>query len=182
MISARSVLTEAAVAGVFAFGLVVSRRLGRRWTWAEVCVMVLMGLLFELVTARMWTYHHVFILLPTFIDSDISALFPVGWAGLVMAATSCAERAWARKGVVHPLGRHLVLMLCWLAFGAVTEAVFYRIGMIEYVDIPGRRLLLGQLPGLPPTVYMAGYSIIPPAFSQFLLWLERGLRPQASNL
>lgn len=173
MITLRMLMTEAAVLAVFPLGLFLARRLGRGWHLSEIVILYGVGLLFEILTAHMWTYHHVFLVLPTPIDSDISLLFPLGWVGFVLTATALAEYFWKKFKAQRWWVRHGILMLTWLPVGLIGEIIFYRIGMIEYID--PRRLILGQLPFLPPTLYLIGYAITPPFFSQFLLWLERDL-------
>lgn len=176
MIDLRSVLTEAAVLGVFVCGVAVSRTLKRRWTVPEIVLMCAIGLLFELLTAHWWNYRHIFLLIPTPIDSDISALFPLGWAGLMMIATPAAERLRERWDLKPWWQGHLVMMGAWLVVGSISEATFNAIGMIEYIDGPELRLLFGQLPGLPPTIYMIGYAFLPALIAQLFRWLERSFR------
>ncbi|MFA6030348.1 MAG: hypothetical protein WC969_10880 [Elusimicrobiota bacterium] len=176
MIPLRSALTEAAVLAVFLGGIAVSRALKRRWSAPEVVLMCSIGLLFELLTAHWWNYRNIFILIPTPIDDDISALFPLGWAGLMMIATPVAERLRERWGLARWWQGHLVMMGVWLVVGSISEATFNAIGMIEYVDRPQLRLLLGQLPGLPPTIYMVGYAFLPALIAQIFRWLERSLK------
>lgn len=180
VIPLRSILTEGAVLAVFFVGIIVSRRFNRRWTGGELVVMYFIGLLFEVMTSYMWQYHHIFLILPTPIDSDISVLFPLGWAGMLMITTTLAEAMWARWKVARWWSRHLVLMAVWLVVGDVAETAFYNIGMIEYVREPRTEInfVLGQLPGLPPTLVLATYPIIQPLGSIFLRWLERGLRAE----
>src|SRR5690348_9629756 len=129
MIDLRSVLTEGGVLLVFLIGVVVSRALGRRWHPSEIFTMYALGLLFEILTAHMWNYHHIFLIFPTRIDNDISILFPFGWAGLIMTATAIAERVWALTDMRNLLGRHLLLAGIWLAIGDLAETTFYNIGM-----------------------------------------------------
>jgi len=172
----RAVLSESAILGVFFLGLFLSRWLGGRRHPSELVLLFAVGLLFEILTAHLWTYHHVFLVLPTPIDSDISVMLPLGWTGLVLFSTAAAERVWARWGLSRWWAKHGVLAGIWLLCGAVGETFFYNIGVIEYIDIPARVFILGQLKPLPPTNYLVGYALVPPLFSQFLLWLERGLR------
>lgn len=181
MIPLRSLLTEAGVACVFLSGLVVSRRLNRTWTGGELVVMYLIGLLFEVMTCYMWQYHHIVLIIPTPLDNDISALFPLGWAGLLMATTSLAEAVWARWRLVRWWSRHLVLMGLWLVVGDCSETIFAGIGMIEYIRDPRTEtnFLLGRIPGLPPTMILATYPVFMPLGSQFIRWLERGFRAPA---
>ena len=179
MIPLRSLLTEGAVLGVFLAGLGVSRALRRPWTGGEVAVMYVVGLMFEVLTCYMWKYHHIFLILPTPLDDDISALFPLGWAGLLMATTSLAEAAWARWRGSGWWARHLILMGVWLLIGDLSETTFAGIGMIEYVRQPNTEInfALGRLPGLPPTMILVTYPVFMPWGSHFIRWLERGLRP-----
>jgi hypothetical protein len=181
MITVRACLTEAGVLGVFLLGLLVSRSLGRRWHVTEIAMMYVIGLLFEILTAYWWTYRNIFILLPIPINRDISALFPLGWAGLNLISASIAERFWDMHDIKTWWKRHGVLMAVWLIVGSISEATFNAAGMMEYVDRPTRRLLLGQLPNLPPTIYMVGYAFLPPVITQFFRWMERGLARTATE-
>lgn len=139
--------------------------------------MYALGLLFELLTAHMWTYHHIFLLLPTRIDHDISVLFPLGWAGLIMTATPVAESLWKRWRLNGPIQRHLVLMAAWLLIGDLSETTFYRAGMIEYVNdsSTAANFCLGQWPGLPPTMVLVGYGLLQPFVTHYFRWLERDI-------
>jgi hypothetical protein len=177
MIPWRTVGTEAAVLAVFAFGLAVSRRLRRPWAAPELVLMYALGLLFEVLTAPMWRYHWIALRLPFWGDGDISAAFPLGWTGWILAATAIAERWWRAAGFVRWWTRHLALMAVWLVLGGAGETFFYRIGMIEYVATgPGRvNFVLGQAEGLPPTAVLLGYGGLPPLVSQLFRWLERAL-------
>ncbi len=178
MIPWRALGTEAAVLGVFLTGLLISRRLGRRWSGMELLLMYFVGLMFELYTAYMWHYHHILFLLPSQVDSDLSVLFPLGWAGLITGATAIAETLWRRWKVRGWWRQHAVLMLTWLAYGDVVETIFYRIGMIEYVRTPSTEVnfLLGQAPGLPPTMILIGYGLLQPFATRMFQRLERDLR------
>src|SRR6185436_11634639 len=120
-----------------------------------------------------------FLLIPTPLDDDISALFPLGWAGLLMMTTSLAEAGWARWKVTRWWGRHLLLMTVWWVIGDLSETTFAGIGMIEYVRQPNTELnfLLGRISGLPPTMILVSYPVFMPLGSHFIRWLERGLRP-----
>ena len=173
----RSVGTELAVLGVFATGLLISRRLGRRWSGMELLMMYFVGLLFEVLTAYIWRYHHIMFLLPSKVDDDLSIFFPLGWAGLITAATSTAEWLWRRWNVRGWWARHGVLTVVWLACGDTAETIFYRIGMIEYVRDPstGVNFLLGQVSGLPPTMILLGYGVLQPFASRMFQRLERDL-------
>ncbi|MDE2293404.1 MAG: hypothetical protein KGL53_15085 [Elusimicrobia bacterium] len=172
----RDIFSEAAIVGLFAAGWGISKALGRRWTGAEVVVLAVIGLLFELLTAKLWHYHHIIFIIPTTIDNDISATFPFAWAGLVMAATSMAEWAWRRWSLAPLWKRQLALSGAWFLCGLFAETLFYNIGVIEYTDPPGWRLIPGQFPPFPPTNFIVGYALVPPFFSWLMLWLESGLR------
>jgi len=178
VIDARAVATEGAVLGVFGIGWLVSRALRRPWRAAEVLTMYMVGMLFEVLTCFMWQYHHIFLVLPWPLDNDISILFPLGWAGMIMTATPVAERLAARWRARSGLARHLVLAGVWLVIGAAAETTFYRIGMIEYIRDARTEVnfLLGQAPGLPPTLVLLCYGITQPFFSRYLQWLERAPR------
>lgn len=182
MITGRTLLTEGGVLGVFVIGLLVSRRLKRRWHATEIITMYALGLLFEVLTSSMWNYHNIFLVFPFHFDSDISILFPLGWAGLIMVATPVAEHAWRRWKVKSWLTRGLLLTAIWLAIGSISETTFYNAGMIEYVRTTetGVLYLLGQLPGLPPTMVLLGYGLLPPLISVYFQWMERGLARQVT--
>lgn len=181
MITLRMVLTEGAVVGVFLVGILVSRRFGRRWHATEIITMYVLGLLFEVLTAYMWKYHYIFLTYPIDIDGDISVLFPLGWAGMIMVTTTLAEVLWVSIGTKKWWSRHLVLMVVWLVIGDLAETTFYQIGMIEYVHNERTEVnfVLGQLPGLPPTMVLLFYGLAQPLFSQYFLWMERGLARRA---
>ena len=87
MITTRMILTECGVLAVFFLGLWVSHWLGRRWHATEMVAMYALGLLFELLTAHLWMYHNVFLVFRFEVAGDISILFPLGWAGLVMTSS-----------------------------------------------------------------------------------------------
>lgn len=176
-VTLRAIATEAGVFGVFLVGLLISRALRRRWHPAEVAVMYLAGLLFELLTAHFWTYHHIFLVLPTRVDLDISIIFPLGWAGFVMAVTAVTEEGWRRWRMRRIWARAAWMALVSLTVGDAFETFFYRIGMIEYVRSEETRVafILGQLPGLPPSMILSNYAIVLPCFVLFFRWLERGL-------
>jgi len=170
MLTGRALLNESLVLGVFVLGLAVAARSRRRWRWPDIVVMYLMGLLFELLTAHMWRYHDIFLILPSSIDDDLSVLFPLGWAGWIMTTDAVAGRLADRGRIRSWWARHLVLMGVWLVIGDAAETLFYRIGMIEYIRDEATRVnyLLGQIPGLPPTVILAGYAVVPPLAVQFM--------------
>lgn len=173
----RSLATECAVLGVFALGLLVSRRLGRRWSPMELVLMYAVGLLFEVLTAFMWRYHHIAFRLPSRVDDDLSIFFPLGWAGMITGATAVAEWVWRRWRIRGWWRRHAVLMGVWLVFGDTAETIFHRIGMIEYVREPSTEInfLLGQIPGLPPTMILLCYGLVQPFVSKLFQRLERDL-------
>lgn len=177
MIPLRSLATELAVLGVFAIGLLLSRRLGRRWSPMEILLMYGIGLLFEILTAHMWRYHHIAFLLPSRVDDDLSIFFPLGWAGLITGATSIAEALWRRWRVRGWFRQQAVLVVTWLLYGDIIETIFYRIGMIEYVRDPSTEVnfLLGQVPGLPPTMILIGYGLLQPFATRMFQRLERDL-------
>ena len=182
MIPLRSLLTEAGVLGVFAIGLYVSRAYKRRWHPSEIVTMYALGLLFEVLTSYMWDYHHIFLVYGFHIDHDISVLFPLGWAGLIMTVTPLAEHCWRRCRITSWWARHLVLMGVWLVVGDISETTFYNVGMIEYVrsDSTEMFFVLGQLPYFPPTMILVGYSLLHPFVTYFFQWMERGLARSAS--
>ncbi len=175
MITTAMVLTEMGVLGVFLVGIVTSRVLRRRWHPSEILVMYALGLLFEMLTAHFWEYQDIFLVFP--FEQDISVLFPLGWAGLIMTATSFAEHLWARFGVQSRLRRHLLLMACWLVVGNTAEIIFYNAGMIEYLRGPRSEInfILGQVPYLPPFMVLVGYGMGQPFVSHFFRWMEGGL-------
>jgi hypothetical protein len=177
-VTPRALATEAGVLGVFLLGALVSRSLRRRWHGSEIATMYALGLLFEVLTAHMWTYHHIFLVFPFAVDRDISILFPLGWAGLIMTATPLAERVWERRRLTGRAARHLALAAVWLAVGGASEIAFYTAGMIEYVRTDATRVnfALGQLPHLPPTLVLLGYGLLQPFASHFFHWMEKGLR------
>ncbi len=178
------VLTECAVLGVFVIGLLVSRHFKRRWHVTEIMTMYALGLLLEVLTAHMWTYHNVFLLFDFRVAHDISVLFPLGWAGLIMIATPIAESAWRRWNVGSWWSRHLVLVVVWLMVGDTSETIFYNLGMIEYVrnDATEMNFLLGQLPRLPPTmILLVGFGVLLPLVSHFFRWMERSLVRRATR-
>jgi hypothetical protein len=174
----RSLATEAAVLGVFAAGLLVSKTLRRRWSPMEIVLMYAVGLLFEILTAFMWRYHHILFVLPSRVDDDLSIFFPLGWAGMITGATAVGERLADRWRVRGAWGRHGVLALAWLVIGDLAETTFHRIGMIEYVRSPDTEFnfWLGRVPGLPPTMILLGYGIFQPFASRLFQRLERDLR------
>ena len=137
--------------------------------------MYVMGLLFEIFTSHMWTYNHIFIVIPVPGAKDISALFPLGWAGWIMVTTTVTQVLWKLLRAERWWVRHLVLMGVWFVVGGAAETTFYRIGMFEYVNDASTRInfLLGQWGGLPPTMILLGYGGLPPLVSQFFLWMER---------
>lgn len=177
----RAVLNESLVLGVFALGLVLAARGRRRWRWTEIVVMYLMGLLFEVLTAHLWRYHDLLLVLPGPIDDDLSVLLPLGWAGWIMTTHAIAVRLWERWRIRSAWTRHLVLMGVWLVIGSAAETLFYRIGMIEYVhaESGGMLFVLGQIPGLPPTNVLLGYAGIPPVAVQFMRALAASPGPGA---
>jgi len=177
MISWHAIRNEAGVLAVFLAGLLVAARCRRRWTMPEMIVMYALGLLFELLSAHMWNYHDILLILPTQIDNDVSVLFPFGWAGLIMIATSTTEALWRRWRMTSWWKRHAVLVVVWLVVGDLVETTFYRIGMIEYVNDESTKanFSLGQVPGLPPTMILVGYGMLQPFASHYMRWLERGL-------
>jgi hypothetical protein len=181
MTDPRAILVKAAILAVFAAGLLVARAYRRRWPPAEIAVMYLVGLLFEIVTGYMWNYHYIFIRYPSFLPvnlgGDISLLLPLGWAGWIMICTTLAEEIWDRYRLLSTWSRHLALSAVWLVIGAAGETLFYRMGMIEYVRNDATRVnfLLGQAPGLPPTMILVGYGLLQPFFSHYFRWLETSL-------
>ncbi len=132
MITPQALMTEAGVLAILICGFLASRALGRRWHFTEVMIMYTLGLLFEILTSHMWRYHNIFLLLPLLCAEDISILFPLAWAGLVMTATAMAEYIWRRHTVTR-MGRHAIMMLVWFLIGNIFETLFYNVGVIEYV-------------------------------------------------
>ena len=176
--TARALFNECAVLAGFLLSLAVAFRWQRRWAVTEIILMYAIGLLFELLTCFLWQYHDIAFVIPTPIDNDISALFPLGWAGWVILTTTLAEVLWRRWSIASWWARHLVLMALWLAVGDVAETFYYRRGMIEYLQTPHASLLYawGQVPGLPPTLVLLGYAQLPPLVSQLFRRLEQALR------
>jgi hypothetical protein len=178
-----ALFVKAAILAVFAASLLVARIFRRHWPPAEISVMYLLGLMFEIATGYMWNYHHLFIrfpsVFPAYFGGDISVLLPFGWAGWIMICTTLAEEIWDRWRVRRLFARHLILAAVWLIIGSAGETLFYRIGMIEYVknDMTRVNFLLGQVPGLPPTMILAGYGLLMPFFSHYFRWLERSMTP-----
>jgi len=168
---------EGGVFCVFIIGVLVSRLLGRRWHPAEVVFIYVLGLLFEVLTSYMWEYHHILVKLPLAVAGDISALFPLGWAGLVMMATALAERVWGRYRIGAWWARHLVLVVAWLVVGDTSETLFYNAGLFSYVRDERTAFIFawGQAEPFPPTFILLGYGILLPFVSHYLRWLERGL-------
>jgi len=185
VISTRAVLTECGVLGLFIIGLLLSYRYKRWWHPTEIIAMYSLGLLFEVLTAYMWIYHNIIFVFPFEIDHDISVFFPLGWAGMIIIATTLTETLWTAIGVRKWWSRHVWLSAVWLVFGGLTEITFHKIGMIEYVrdERTGVNFLLGQMPGMPPTMVLLFYGILPPLISQYFRWAERGLarRPRTSR-
>ncbi len=183
LITPRSILTELGVLGVFLIGVLVSRKLKRRWHPTEVAVMYSLGLLFEVLTCHMWHYHYIFLIYPLYIANDISVVFPLGWAGLIMTATPIAEKIWKKARVKLWIMRHLILMGTWLIVGDTAETIFCNIGMIEYINNEATKVnfLLGQAPYLPPTVVLVGYGLLQPFVSWFLRWMELGLSERKAS-
>lgn len=171
------ILTEGVVLGVFFLGLYVSRKLERRWHPSEIVTMYCIGLSFEVLTAYMWQYRNISLLLSFPDTSDIAILFPLGWAGLIMTATSIVEYAWRRWNIKVWWKKHLVLMATWLVVGGSREIFFYNFGMIEYINNEYTQVnfLLGQVSYLPPFMILIGYSVLQPFISYFFQWMERGL-------
>ena len=187
MINIRALFFKAAILAVFALGLLVARLFRRRWAASEISVMYVLGLLFEIVTGYMWNYHDIFIhfgsVFPAYFGGDISLLFPLGWAGWIMTCTTLAEEIWKRRAIRSWWARHLVLAAVWLIVGSAGETAFYRMGMIEYVrnDMTRVNFLLGQVPGLPPTMILVGYGILQPFFSHYFRWLESDMARATKN-
>ncbi len=177
MIPWGAIATEAGVLCVFLLGLGISRLFRRRWHPTEIMTMYALGLLFEVLTAYMWEYHNIILVFPFLIADDISATFPLGWAGLIMTVTSLVERLWGRWRIKGWWRRHLILMSAWLVIGDVTETIFHNAGMFEYVRDEHTRInfVLGQFKPLPPTVVLLGYGFLQPFVTWFFLWMERGL-------
>lgn len=179
----RSLFTEFGVLGMFGFGLAVSRACHRSWSPAVTSLMCVVGLLFELLTARFWNYHHIVFRLPNPCDADISALFPLAWAGLLMASTSLSETLARRMRLRSRLSRHAMLMAAWFVIGNLFETIFFNIGVIEYARGEHERILfmLGQAPYLPPFAVMLGYGVFPPLVSRLFMAINRPApRPRAS--
>ena len=94
MITGAAVFNEGSVLAVFLIGLLVSIKLKRRWHITEIITMYALGLLFEILTSHMWIYHNIFLVFP--FAEDISVTFPLGWAGMIMTATTMAETLWRK--------------------------------------------------------------------------------------
>ena len=175
MITGTAVFNEGSVLAVFLIGLLVSIKLKRRWPITEIITMYALGLLFEILTSHMWIYPNIFLVFP--FAEDISVIFPLGWAGMIMTATTMAETLWRKFEIRTWWMKHVVLMLSWWVVGDIAETILYNTGLFDYARDASTELtfILGQVEPLPPTMILVGYGLLQPIVSYYFLWMEKGL-------